>query len=223
MEFHPPKTLKDVVPYVQEHLLPLIHQSVEVCRKSYLDDSFNDSWIFGTHRWKNTWNRLAAEAEFEDCPFEICGKGNEYKLRIGRFVLRHHYIDHDTRMPSGAKAVKAAAQQQMLPFPELATPPDEIDNIVIAIDADVADGLKEVFVGAILPVAPDSNQYIWDPKQKFPVYLAGGFEPSTAKVINIADNPGFKRQAPEEAEPEVRVEIDHSRSGEKTEESDPEK
>lgn len=222
MKYNPPETLEEVVPFVREHLLSLIHQSVEVCKKSYWDDPFNDSWIFGTHRWKNTWNRFAAEADFEDCPFEKCGKGNEYKLKIGRFVLRHHYVDSDTQIPSGAKAVKAAAQEQMVLFPYMATPRDEIDNIVIAIDADIHDGLKEVFVGAILPVAPDSNQYIWEPGQKFPVYLAGGVEPSKAKIINLADNPGFKRQAPEEVESEVVVGMDQSKADEQAEESETE-
>ena len=62
------ETLEDAVPYVQEHLLPEIQQAVEVCVKSYLDDEFNDMWTFGTHFWKNTWNRFEAVAGLEDCP-----------------------------------------------------------------------------------------------------------------------------------------------------------
>jgi hypothetical protein len=49
------KSLEDMVPHVQEHLLPQIQQAVAICVNSYWEDSaFNDSWTFGTHFWKNT-------------------------------------------------------------------------------------------------------------------------------------------------------------------------
>ena len=57
------KKLDDIAPYVKEHLLPEIQQSVEVCLRSYWDDDYNDMWIFGTHLWKNTWNRFKAASQ----------------------------------------------------------------------------------------------------------------------------------------------------------------
>ena len=102
------ENLKDIAPHIIEHLVPEIERAVEVCVKSYRDDEFNDMWTFGTHLWKNTWNRIESAASFEDCPFEVYGKGNEYKLKIGPFVVRHHRIDKETRLPKGAKAVKTA-------------------------------------------------------------------------------------------------------------------
>ena len=40
----------------------------------------------------------------------------------------------------------------------------EIDNIVLAIDADVDKGLKEVFIGELTPIASNSNKYKWTKK-----------------------------------------------------------
>ena len=213
--------LEDVAPYVLEHLVPEIHDSVEACIRSYNDDIYNDMWIFGTHLWKNTWNRFKSIAEeYEDCPFEICGKGNEYKLKIGSFVLRHHRIDHESKLPNGAKAVKASAVQQMYLFGEEWDAPVEIENIVLAIDADIQNGLKEVFVGELKPKHPNFNKYEWG--KKVPVYLADGAESSSAEIIQISNVPGFKH-APEEDVVEVAVEIDKSKAEKKISESDSEK
>ena len=130
------ETIEEMVPYVQEHLLPEIQQAVEVCVKSFWDDPvFNDMYTFGTQFWKNTWNRLSTVSELEDCPFDLCGKGNEYKLKMGPFVLRHHRINEQSKLPSGGKAVKSSADyiHQMSLFNEEWYAPVEVDNIVLAI------------------------------------------------------------------------------------------
>ena len=130
------ESLEDMVPYVQEHLLPQIQQAVEICVNCYLmDTAFNDMWTFGTQFWRNTWNRFKTVAEeIEECPFETFGKGNEYKLKLGPYVLRHHRINSQSKLPSGAKAVKSAADymQQMSLFSDEWSAPVEKDNIVIA-------------------------------------------------------------------------------------------
>ena len=181
------ETLEDVAPFVVEHLLPEIQESVEVCIECYnLDDSFNDSWTFGTQLWRNIWNRFKSAASFEDCPFEVYGKGNEYKLKIGRYILRHHKIDRETRLPSGAKAVKESASFQMSIFSLLGEDPVQqptIDNIVIAIDANIQSGLKEVFVGELMPYDLESKKFKW--VSKAPVFLAEGHEASTAEFISV--------------------------------------
>ena len=179
------ETLKDVAPHVKEHLLPEIHAAVDTCIESYEADPFNDSWTFGTHLWRNLWNRLKTVAELNDCPFELYGKGNEYKLKIGRFILRHHKINNKTKLPSGAKAVKKAASVQMTIYSflgEAAPEQPSIDNIVIAINATVKSGLTEVFIGELLPTALDSNEYEW--KNEAQVYLADGCEPSKDRYVH---------------------------------------
>ena len=198
--------LEDVASHVLEHLVPEIQQSVEVCIRCFHMDEFNDMWTFGTQLWRNTWNRLKTVAEFEDCPFEICGKGNEYKFKIGPFVLRHRRIDNESKLPNGAKAVKASAAQQMFLFGEDWEAPVEIDNIVLAIDADVQNGLKEVFVGELKQKNPEAKQYKWG--KKVPVYLAEGMKASSAEIIQITNMPGFKQNAPEEEVAEVAVKLD---------------
>jgi hypothetical protein len=215
------ESLEDIAPYVNEYLLPEIQQSVEVCTRSYWDDHYNDMWIFGTHLWKNTWNRFKDAVSFEDCPFDNCGNGNEYKLKIGPFVIRHHRIDEESKLPSGARAVKEAAAMQMSLFSEEWGAPVEIDNIVLAIDADTDKGLKEVFIGELTPIEPNSKKYKWT--KKVPVYLAEDAEGSTAEIVQISNMPGFKKHAPIEEVPEVAIELDSRAIDKKTSESDPEK
>ncbi|WP_319405772.1 hypothetical protein [uncultured Desulfosarcina sp.] len=204
------ESLQDLVPHVQEHLLPQIHQAAEICMNCYLmDPAFNDMWTFGTQFWRNTWNRFRTIAEeIDECPFEVSGKGNEYKLRLGPYVLRHHRINSQSRLPSGAKAVKSAANHiQMSLFNDEWDAPVEKDNIVIAIDVDVHRGLKEVFLGEIMPLEVDSSKYKW--VRKAPIFLVDGGQASTADVIHIADMPGF---VPEEEIVEVPVKLDKSRT-----------
>ena len=214
--------LEDIVPLAINHLLPEIQESVEVCIEGFLiDPVFNDMWTFGTQLWRNTWNRFkAVSEEYEDCPFETSGKGNEYKLKIGPYVLRHHRIDHESKLPNGAKAVKESAQQYQYLFGDEWQAPVEIDNIVLAIDADVKNGLKEVFIGELKQKLPGTNKFEWG--KKVPVYLAEGVEASAAEIIEISNHPGFKH-APEEEVSVVPVELDKTKLDIKKSESDPEK
>ena len=216
------QTLEDLAAPVAEHLVPEIEKAVEVCIKSFLDDEFNDKWIFGTHFWKNTWNRFEALTYFEDCPFDVYGKGNEYKLRIGPFVVRHHRIDRGTRIPKGARAAKTAAYAiQLALFEGEWDITVEKDNIVIAIDADIEDGLREVFIGELMPLSLESKKYKW--VKRVPVYLAEGAEPSSAEIIQVTDTPGFSQFAPEEETPEVAIGLDRSKVSQKAVESEGDK
>jgi hypothetical protein len=206
------KTIEDMVPYVQEYLLPEIQQAVEICVKSYRDDPvFNDTYTFGTQFWRNTWNRFKSVAiEYEDCPFDLCGKGNEYKLKLGPFILRHHRINEQSKLPNGAKAVKSSADfLQMKLFSDEWNAPVEIDNIVLAIDADIEKGLKEIFLGEIMPLSLESKKYKWVSKAR--VFLADGTEASTAEIIQFENMDRFEHQAPEEENIEVSVRLDKSK------------
>jgi hypothetical protein len=116
----------------------------------------------------------------------VFGKGNEYKLKIGRYILRHHKIDKESRLPSGAKAVKESASSQMSLFSLLDDYPVQqpiIDNVVIAIDANVHSGLREVFVGELMPYALDSKKFKW--VNKAPVFLAEGHKASTEEFVSL--------------------------------------
>ena len=205
------ESLEDIVPHVQEHLLPQIQLAVEICINCYLmDTAFNDTWTFGTQFWRNTWNRFRTVAEeIEECPFETYGKGNEYKLKLGHYVLRHHRIRGQSQLPTGARAVKSSANYiQMNLFSDEWAAPVEKDNIVIAIDADVENGLQEVFLGEIMPLGLNSKKYRWVNKSL--VYLADGTEASTADIVEIADMFKTGRYAPEEEIVEVPVKLDKS-------------
>lgn len=186
-------SLEDIAPYVVEHLLPEIHESVEACVESFKADPYNDSWTFGTQLWRNTWNRFSSVAGIDDCPFDIHGKGNEYKLKIGSFILRHHKINDETKLPTGAKAVKEAASAvQTSIFSFLGETPIErpaIDNIVIAINATTKNGLVEVFLGELVPTAPDSKKFKWANKQ--PIYLANGQVPSSEEYLYMPSLPAI--------------------------------
>jgi hypothetical protein len=98
--------------------------------------------------------------------------------------------------------------------------PVEIDNIVLAIDADVKNGLKEVFIGELKQKRPGTKKYTWG--QKVQVYIAEGVEASAAEIIQISNHPAFKH-APEEEVPVVPVELDKTKLDTNKSESDPEK
>lgn len=219
MENYSVETFEDVAPFVAQHLLPEIQEAVDRCVESFnLDDRFNDSWTFGTHLWRNIWNRLRYVAASEDCPFKIYGKGNEYKLKIGRYILRHHKINSESRVPSGAKAVKESARCQMSLLPLVSNYPLEkppIDNIVIAIDANVENGLMEVFVGTLLPYTLDSKKYKWD--KKLPVFLAEGHEPSSTKFVSVSDFGAFEHVPEEELSEPLVIKVTDRKQGEKEE------
>lgn len=213
--------LEDIVPHAFDHLFPEIQESVERCIESFMvDPMFNDSWTFGTNFWKNTWNRFKGIfEEYEDCPFEICGKGNEYKFKIGPYILRHHRINEESGLPNGGNAVKKSANQMYL-FGDEWQAPVEIDNIVLAIDADVKNGLKGIFIGELKRKSQGTNKYEWG--KKVPVYLAEGVESSSEEVIEISNHPAFK-YAPEEEVAEVEVELYTTLSDKKISKSDKDK
>lgn len=205
-----PKTenLEDLASHVVEHLLPEIHASVETCVESYNADPFNDSWTFGTQFWKNLWNRFSAVAELDDCPFEEYGGGNEYKLRIGKYIVRQHRVNNKTKLPTGAKAVKKAAEQMTIysllgdGLPERSQEPS-VDNIVIAINVTMSKGLLEVFVGELRPVPFASNKYEW--VEKAPVFLAEGHSPYAEQFEYISSGNTVPVPVEQMAEPVTRL------------------
>lgn len=205
-----PKTenLEDLASHVVEHLLPEIHASVETCVEAYRADTFNDSWTFGTQFWKNLWNRFSTVAELEDCPFEEYGGGNEYKLRIGKYIVRQHRVNNKTKMPTGAKAVKKAAEQMdiySLLGGEVPKRPQDpsVDNIVIGINVTTSKGLLEVFVGELRPVPFATNKYEW--AEKAPVFLADGQTPYAEQYEHIPSGATVQVPMEQMAEPVTRL------------------
>lgn len=203
------ESIHDIAPFAHEHLLPEIMAAAEVCIKCFWEDpSYNDMWTFGTQFWRNTWNRLRTVAELEDCPFDLYGKGNEYKIKIGPYILRHHRINERSKLPNGGKAVKQAAQHiQLSLFNDSWDVPIELDNIVLAIDVDIEKGLKEVFLGEIMPVALKAKQYRW--VEKAHVYLADGTEASTTEIIHLVDMTETIKLAPVEKPVNVKIKLVH--------------
>lgn len=203
------ENLEDIADHVSEHLVPAIEQAVEVCVRSHGEDPFNDNWTFGTQLWKNVWNRFAVLAGLDECPFGLFGKGNEYKLKIGPFVLRHHRIDRKTTIPKAARAAKSAAAVQLMLFDDEWDLAVAKDNIIIAVDADVDDGLREIFVGELTPDSAGSNKYKW--AKKIPVFLAEGTTPSSEEFVKFAEAGAVGPIVPEEEIPEVSVGFDESK------------
>ncbi len=157
--------------------------------------------MFGTQFWENTWNRFKLEAtEFEDCPFEVFGKSNAGKLKIGRYILRCHKIDKKSGVPAGARALKRDAPVQFsLPFLNDIEQHDLIDNVIIAVDADPKKGLKKVFLGELFRVC-NSKKFIY--KNKIFIFLAAN-EEIPAGEIQYINSAVVKTHVPEEQIPEI--------------------
>lgn len=203
------KEIEDIVPYVRKYLLPAIEDATEVCRRSFFDDPYNDSWIFGTHFWKNSWNRFKEIAERQDSPIELYGQGNEYKMRLGPFVIRHHRVDRKTRIPRAGKAAKLYADMIQLSLWDDMDTALRKDNIIIAIDADEDYGLREVFIGELENYSPERNKYQW--RKRALVHLADDAEPSNEEFVQFAEGEDIIPVVPEEKIPEVPVGLDESK------------
>jgi hypothetical protein len=152
-------SLKDLVPHVSQYIVPLITEAVEVCLRAHADDPFNDNWTFGTHLWKNSWNRIKATSEIENNPIMTPPKGNEFCFSIGNATIHHHRVGGEGLLPRSAKKVKALADEAQLPlFPQKRRV--AFDNVVLGIAADVQIGLSEIFIGK-LEKDVASDRYFW--------------------------------------------------------------
>lgn len=152
-------SLADLVPHLSQHVVPLVKEAVQVCMRAHADDPFNDNWTFGTHFWKNTWNRIKAISESEDNPISTPVKGNEFYFSVGNATIYHHRVGGDSLLPRSAKKVKVLADEAQLPlFPQkkLIT----FDNVVLGIAADARVGLTEIFLGKLEKDAA-SDRYFW--------------------------------------------------------------
>jgi len=174
-------SLEDLVPFLSHYILPHVKESVQVCVRAFSDDPFNDNWTFGTHLWKNTWNRIKATAEIENNPINAPTKGNEYCFSIGNATIHHHRVGGAGLLPKSAKAVKALVDEAQLPlFPQerkLA-----LDNIILGISADPMNGLSEVFLGK-LEKDSSSEQYFWS--KRVSLYNMSTAEPEKVEYIFV--------------------------------------
>lgn len=194
------KKLEEIALMVEEHILPEIEESVEVCMSSYHSDEFNDSWTFGTNFWRNVWNRFKSVSSFEDCPFDYLG-GNKYKLKVNDFIIGCHRIDRKSRIPAGAKALKEKAPVQLPPVLARLGYPQErpSDNIVIAVDADPEKGLREVFLGKLVRLY-NSNKFIFE--NIVSIFIAEKEERATEQYSYIL-TPSYTSYAPVEELSEI--------------------
>jgi hypothetical protein len=176
-------TLEDLVPYLSQYILPHVKESVQVCVRAFTDDPFNDNWTFGTHLWKNTWNRIRATAEIENNPITAPIRGNEYYFSIGNATIHHHRVGGASLLPNAAKAVKALVDEAQLPlFPherKLA-----FDNVILGISADPMNGLSEVFLGKLEKDA-SSEQYFWS--KRVSLYNMTTAEPEEVEYIFVEE------------------------------------
>jgi len=161
--------IEDVIPVVRRHLVPQIERAVNVCISAYEADHFNDNYTFGTHFWRNTWNRISHIAHSGDTLLEPHGKVSDYKFRIGSFILRHHRVGGEYHLPRSARSAKREAIQLNLfgpVYPEVL--PGE--NFILAIEVEPDEGLKDVFIGE-LKQNSTTEKFCWE--RKIPVFTPG--------------------------------------------------
>lgn len=157
--------LEAIVPTLREYMLETTKEAVERCIVSYETDvNYNDNYTFSTHVWRNLWNRYHEIALHPDTPISNSGRGNDYALKIKDIVFKHHRIDRRESIPKGAKAAKACADrvhyQTNFYWPELEDPGDQT-NIILAIDAHPANGLKRMFLGKLVRESDATKSYFW--------------------------------------------------------------
>ena len=194
--------IEDLVPVVRKHLLPRIERAVDVCILAFRADYYNDNYTFGTQLWRNTWNRISELAHSYDTPIEPHGKGNEYKFKIGPFILRHHRVGGEYLLPRSAKSAKCAAIQLNLfgpVFPEILPG----DNIILAIEAELDEGLKDLFIGELKQDA-GTEKFYWE--KEIAVF--------TPEELSILKGKAAKDPAEEKAFTKVRYQPNEAEPGE---------
>lgn len=151
--------LEDLAPYLTQHILPHVKESVQACVRAFSADLFNDNWTFGTQLWRNTWNRIRTTAEIEGNPVTLPAKGNEYCFHIGNATIHHHRVGGVGLLPTSGKAVKDLVDEAQMPlFPQERKL--SFENVILGISADPKNGLNEVFLGK-LEKNSSSDQYFW--------------------------------------------------------------
>ena len=210
-----PTGVEEIVPSVREHLLPLIHASVDTCLRTYGLDEFSDNYVFGSQLWRLVWNRCLALAGEEGSPVSYSGDSRDFSIRIQGVKIEPHPVRFDTRLPNNAKAIKDRLDAVQL---TLFAAYDEEgvwlpNSLVLAIAATPEDGLHEVFLG-VLQKNGFTSQFEW--RDVVPVYqrLTSGMDVPTTGTTpragqvdvepefepDVAVYPTKCRQAPSQAE-----------------------
>lgn len=165
--------ITNILPLVQSAILPQIQKSVSVTQEALSKDHNFSNYTFGCALWDNLCNRLQENGPLWGDDIEIIRRGNISKIKIDTLIFRHHRVQGKNLLPRGAKSLKAYVENfpEQFILPLLDSPKFKAcpDNLVIAINADSASGLRSVFIGAF--VSKDSGRdYTW--VHKHTVYSA---------------------------------------------------
>ena len=195
--------LQELVPIVQEHLLPMVQEAVDTCVRAHADDEYNNNFTFGTHVWGNLWNRLSQYAAQGATPFEPSGDAKDYSIRVRGVRLKPHSVRTDTRLPNSARSIKKRIDAVQL---KLFTDDEEAawlpGTVVLAFAASPEEGLTEVFLG----VLQKTGAYEW--REAVPVFQRdkiGDLETTSTAVV------GGTKRADEEPEIEPEIAVDPNR------------
>ena len=202
-------SLRELVPLVREHLLPMIRDAVDVCVRSHADDEYNDNFTFGTQAWKNLWNRLQEYAAKEGTPFKPSGDLKDYSIRVQGVRLKPHSVNTDTRLPNSARAIKKRINLQLTLFPDADGIACLPETVVLAFEASPEEGLREVFLG-VLQKNGFTTQYEW--RDVAQVYERDG----AGETVDTATPSSAERVA---EEPEAAPTLDYDPGKRQEEES----
>ena len=191
--------LEDIAPILRDLFLATTKEAVEVCIASYETDvRYNDNYTFSTQLWRNLWNRYHEVALQPETPISNSGKGNDFAFKILDIIFKHHRIDRQGSIPKGAKAAKACADrihyQTNFYWPELEDLGDQT-NIILAIDADPENGLRDIFIGKLVRETGRVKSYFWsnvvyiyrsdEDQQEIKLHEAVHAEPEAEPVLTL--------------------------------------
>lgn len=174
-------SLEELAPYLSQHILPHVKDSVQTCVRAFSADPFNDNWTFGTQLWRNTWNRIRITAEIESSPVTLPPKRNEYCFSIGNAIIHHHRVGGIGLLPTSGKAVKDLVDEAQLPlFPQERKL--SFENVILGISANPKNGLSEVFLGK-LEKDSFSEQYFWS--ERVSLYKVSTADPQEVEYLYV--------------------------------------
>ncbi|WFS63413.1 hypothetical protein LF599_04410 [Pseudodesulfovibrio thermohalotolerans] len=181
---------QSTIDLIGKHVLPLIHESVDVTLEAYfLDEQYNDGYTIGAYGWRNNFNRLLSIPS--DCGIEVREESpNDLVLCVDKFKLRVHKVNPEDLLPRGGKAAKQAAKDLKLPLPFLQSPPDNQVNLYVGYVVDPDFGIRKAFIGNMISVEHDSDKVYCVPLHTF-------FDHENEQIVDSGANVRIPESEPE--------------------------
>jgi hypothetical protein len=216
--------IERLLPVLEEVVVPQIKESFFEVSEKWKAFQYHNNFTFGCNFKTDLTLRLRDNERLFEGVYSLARVRNAPFLDFLTLQMSYHRVDPRTGVPKGGKLVKECAKLMGMGLPkqmrfavikgEARFCPEPPRNVVLGIDAHPDYGLRQVFVGILLPSGrnPDRFEY----PRKFIIYSSipsETIEPvapekEVSPVVSVEEKP----LPPQEKEPGIVVHLDRHRS-----------